>query len=251
MIESKEVALFIEENIDKEFHSKKEDKIKKLKLIDITKRKNPYLFKAKGMMSAGELIKSIMDATVSSGEETIFGNFMEIVAIHTCNRALGGRKSSAVGIDLEFELDGKKYLVSIKSGPNWGNSSQIKKMKDNFNKAKKVLGTSGGINSTSIVCIEGCCYGYDTNPEKGTHIKLCGQDFWTLISGGNFSLYKDIIEPIGKIAKLRNDSLLEITNAKLNKFTAEFIEEYCDKNGAIDWDLLVSGNSGSRSNYFQ
>lgn len=47
-------------------------------------------------------------------------------------------KSAAEGVDLEFNKDGKKYLVSIKSGPNWGNSSQIKKMIDNFNKAKNI-----------------------------------------------------------------------------------------------------------------
>ncbi|WGL95591.1 PmeII family type II restriction endonuclease [Arsenophonus nasoniae] len=249
MINSQIISSFIESYIDDKFHKKKEDKIKKLKLSDITKRKNPYLFKAKGLTSASDLIKSIMEATVSSGEETIFGNFMEMVAIFTCSQALEGRKSSAVGIDLEFEKNNIKYLVSIKSGPNWGNSSQIKKMKDNFIKAKKILGTSGGMNSRAITCIEGCCYGYDSNPEKGTHLKLCGQDFWTLISDGNERLYKEIIEPIGKIAKEKNEKLIEITNAKLNLFTAEFITDYCNEDGSINWDLLVHNNSSSRSNF--
>ena len=31
------------------------------------------------------------------------------------------------GIDLEFDKDGVRYIVTIKSGPNWGNSSQIGK----------------------------------------------------------------------------------------------------------------------------
>ncbi|PSW75776.1 hypothetical protein CTT37_17815 [Photobacterium damselae] len=50
--------------------------------------------------NAGDLIRSIMEATVSSGEETIFGNFMEKIAIFTCQQSLQGRKSSARGIDL-------------------------------------------------------------------------------------------------------------------------------------------------------
>lgn len=249
MIDSQIVSAFIESYIDEEFHKKKVEKIQKLKLSDITRRKNPYLFKAKGLTSAGDLIKSIMDATVSSGEETIFGNFMERVAIFTCSQALGGRKSSAVGIDLEFEKQNTKYLVSIKSGPNWGNSSQIKKMKDNFIKAKKILGTSGGITSSSINCIEGCCYGFDSKPEKGTHLKLCGQDFWCCISDGNPNLYKDIIEPIGKTANKKNRALIELTNAKLNLFTAEFISDYCNSDGSINWALFISNNSSSRSNY--
>ena len=249
MIESRIISDFIESCIDEELHQKKQEKIRAIKLSDITKRKNPYLFKAKGLTSASDLIKSIMDATVSSGEETVFGNFLEKIAIFTCSQAFGGRKSSAVGIDLEFETESTKYLISIKSGPNWGNSSQKKKMQDNFIKAKKVLGTSGGINSKSITCIEGCCYGYDARPEKGTHIKLCGQDFWTFISNGNNELYSDIIEPIGKLADEKNKELIELTNAKLNLFTAEFISEYCNSDGSINWALFVARNSGSKSDY--
>ena len=35
-----------------------------------------------------------------------------------------------------------RYIVSIKSGPKWGNSSQIKKMVQNFKQAKRVLATT-------------------------------------------------------------------------------------------------------------
>jgi len=246
MINSLDVSNFIANNIDNDFHRKKELKISGLKLSDITKRKNPYLFKAKGLHNASDLIKSIMEATVSSGEETVFGNFMEKVAIYTCEKALGGRKSSATGIDLEFEKSGIKYLVSIKSGPNWGNSSQLKKMKENFLLAKKVLGTSGGMSSQSIFCVEGCCYGSESSPDKGTHLKLCGEDFWRFISNGNNLLYKDIIEPFGRTAKEKNEELQEIIDAKLNIFTAEFVLKYCDSSGFINWELLVQDNSGSK-----
>ncbi len=176
---------------------------------------------------------------------------MEKIAIFTCSQALGGRKSSATGIDLEFEREGVKYLVSIKSGPNWGNSSQIKKMKDNFLLAKKVLGTSGGISSQSIFCVEGCCYGYDSSPDKGTHLKLCGEDFWTFISGGNANLYKEIIEPFGRSAKEKNEELQYLIDAKLNLFTAEFVAKYCNNLGVINWELLVQDNSGSKAGCYK
>ena len=83
-------------------------------LDDVIKRKNPYLFRAKGISSAHEFIKAVLDATVSSGEETTFSNFLEKVAIFVCERVYGGRKSGIVGIDLEFEDGSNKYLVSIK-----------------------------------------------------------------------------------------------------------------------------------------
>ena len=50
MIDSATISDFIVSNVDGDFHKKKELKISSLKLVDITKRKNPYLFKAKGIL---------------------------------------------------------------------------------------------------------------------------------------------------------------------------------------------------------
>ncbi len=70
------IKKYINENIDV-FHDLRLEKIGKLKLSEVLKRKNPYLFKAKNINSAAELIQSIADATLSSSEETLFGKFLE------------------------------------------------------------------------------------------------------------------------------------------------------------------------------
>lgn len=238
-----DVVDYIHTNIGPQFHVKKTAKIKSLSLDDVIKRKNPYLFRAKGNNSAHDFIKSVLDATVSSGEETTFGNFLENVAIFVCEKVYGGRKSGIVGLDLEFEDGDKKYLVSIKSGPNWGNSGQIKNLINNFNAAKKTLSTSGGAVGMNIFCVEACCYGVDNAPDKGTHYKLCGQRFWELISGGDEALYRDIIAPLGHLAKERNDEIDLLCSEKLNVFTAAFVDRFCD-NGMINWDRLIRFNSG-------
>ncbi len=238
-----EVAHYIESSIGTQFHAKKIAKLRGLTLDDIIRRKNPYLFRAKGTNSAHDFIKSVLDATVSSGEETTFGNFLENVAVFVCERVHGGRKSGIVGIDLEFEDGEKKYLIAIKSGPNWGNSGQITNLRNNFNTAKKSLATSGGAANMNIICIEACCYGVDNAPHKGTHDKLCGQRFWELISGNNQTLYRDIIEPLGHMAKQRNDEIELLCTEKLNVFTAAFVGRFCD-NGLINWDRLIHFNSG-------
>lgn len=242
-----EVTAFIHKHIGPEFHDKKLAKLKALTLENVLKRKNPYLFCAKNTINANDFIKAVLDATVSSGEETVFGNFLERVAIFVCERTYGGRKSGIKGIDLEFE-DGKiKYIVSIKSGPNWGNSSQIRQLITNFNQAKKALATSGGNKNTHIVCIEACCYGADNNSEKGTHRKLCGQEFWSLISSGSESLYRDLIVPIGYQAKESNETIDQLYGATLALFTKDFVERFCP-DGMIDWPLLLAYNSGKKSN---
>jgi hypothetical protein len=238
-----DVATYIHENIGPQFHAKKTAKIKALSLDDVIKRKNPYLFRAKGSNSAHDFILSVLDATVSSGEETTFGNFLENVAIFVCEKVYGGRKSGVLGIDLEFEDGDKKYLVSIKSGPSWGNHGQIKNLVNNFNTAKKTLATSGGSKGLHIICVEACCYGVDNNFNKGTHLKLCGQRFWELISGNDTELYRRIIEPLGHMAKERNDEIDLLRDEKLNVFTAAFVDRFCD-GGVINWDRLIRFNSG-------
>ena len=130
------IAAFIEKNIPI-FHQRRLESLTGLELDKVLMRKNPYLFKAKNINTAGGLVKAILDAHLSSQEETIFGAFLENVAIHASSIALGGIKSSTEGIDLEFTQGDKRYIVSIKSGPNWGNASQIKKMKDIKNNSVK------------------------------------------------------------------------------------------------------------------
>lgn len=237
------VIEYIRTNIRPQYHEKKLNRIKTLRLEDIIKRKNPYLFRAKGMNSAHEFISSVMEAALSSGEETSFGNFLEGVAIFVAQNVHSGRKSGIIGIDLEFEQDANKYLVAIKSGPNWGNSSQIKSLINAFSTAKRTLATSGGNRGKNLICVEACCYGRDDIPDKGTHLKICGQRFWELVSGGNSELYRQIIEPLGNNAKDRSEEVEELCAEKLNIFTAEFVLRFCDT-GAINWDRLIQFNSG-------
>jgi hypothetical protein len=233
-----EVKKYVEENIGS-FHAKRLRSLEKLKLKTILYRKNPYLYKAKNILTFQDLVKNILDAHLSSQEEGLFGEFLEGLAIYICSKVYNGRKSSAEGIDLEFEKDKIKYIVSIKSGPNWGNSSQIKKMKDQFQKAKRTLGTNTA--KVNIVAVNGCCYGRDKKPDKGEYLKLCGQSFWEFISG-NSNLYKEIIEPLGHKAKEQNEDFLKAYSQILNIFSNQLANEF-SINGNIDWNKIVQHNS--------
>ena len=213
-ITQQEIIDYVEANIQ-QFHQKRIENLQKLKLINVIKRKNPYLFKAKNINTASEFVKTILDAFLSSQEEGIFGGFLEGLAIFICSQVYGGQKSSAEGIDLEFEKDNLRYIVTIKSGPNWGNSDQIRKMKDNFRKAKRILGTN--LSFVNVVAVNGCCYGKDRVPNKSDYLKLCGQRFWSFISG-NDDLYTDIIEPLGHRAKEKNELFMQEYAKVINKF---------------------------------
>jgi hypothetical protein len=237
-ISEQDVINYVEKNIGS-FHVQRLENLKGLKLVTILKRKNPYLYKAKNILTFQDLVENILDAHLSSQEETLFGEFLEGLAIFVCSKVYGGRKSSAEGIDLEFEKANVKYIVSIKSGPNWGNSNQIRKMLEQFRKAKKILGTNTG--KTNIIAVNGCCYGKDNNPDKGEYLKLCGQRFWEFISG-NTNLYQEIIEPLGFKAKEKNESFLKEYSKILNVFSLELAKNFSDS-GNIDWIKIVQHNS--------
>ena len=152
-------------------------------------------------------------------------------------------KSGIPGIDLEFDKDNVRYIVSIKSGPNWGNSGQIRKMKEDFVSAKRTLRTSR--SRLTVEAVNGCCYGQDNNPDKGDYFKYCGQRFWEFISG-NENLYQELIIPLGQGAKRRNDKFKTLLGGKVTAFIVEFAGEFCNQNGTINWDKLVKFNSGKQ-----
>lgn len=235
------VAEYVEQHIG-DFHSRRLQSLRKLKLKTVLKRKNPYLFKAKSILTGERLIATLLDAHLSSQEETIFGEFLEGLAIFVCGQVYGGRKSSTEGIDLEFERDGVHYIVSIKSGPNWGNSRQVSKMRDDFRRAMRILGTSG--NRYNAVAVNGCCYGQEANPVKGDYFKYCGQQFWEFISG-DAELYTALIEPLGYQARQRNEEFLRAYAQLVNTFTLEFAAEFYTVDNEIDWVRLVEFNSRS------
>lgn len=226
-----------------EFHDERLDRLSELKLADVLKRKNPYLFRAKNIETAQDIVENIVDAFLSSSEETILGNWLESLAIFIAGEVYGGRKSSARGIDLELDKDGVHYIVSIKSGPNWANSSALAKMRTDFKNAAKTLRTSG--SGLTVVAVNGICYGKKGNNDQGDYFRYCGQDFWEFVSGDP-DLYLEIIEPLAVDAKKRNDEFQVEYAKKINLFVGEFIAKFALADGRVDWEKIVRLNSGRK-----
>jgi hypothetical protein len=239
-ISLEQVTEFVNQHIG-EFHESRINRVKKIKLREVLQKKNPYLFKAKNILTAQKLIESLLQAYLSSSEEELFGDFLEELAIFIASKTLNGKKSPGTGIDLEFSKDGVVYLVSIKSGVNWGNSSQYAALKDRFKKAVQVLKQSKSVKAVQPVLAS--CYGKRKTVDTGEYLRICGQEFWYFISG-NKNLYTDIIEPLGHQAKQRNQRYEEELAVVINKFTAEFSNQFC-RDGRIDWNELVRFNSGN------
>jgi hypothetical protein len=235
-------ADFLASEVMAPFYLKRLEGLRALKLEAVLKRKNPYLFKAKNIELAGDLAKGIVDAFLSSQEETVFGNLLEGFAIHVAQTLYGGFKSKRKSLDLEFEREDKYFLVGIKSGTNWGNSDQIAAMKNNFKAARLALRNEGV--SAEIVAVNGCIYGRDNSPLKTdasdadkTYFKYAGQTFWQWLSGDE-QLFRDIIAPIDAQAKPKDEAFRRAYNAKVNELTLDVALNFVS-NGEINWLRLV------------
>jgi len=237
-----DVKEYVELNIG-EFHDNRILKLKDLKLIDILKRQNPYLFKVKNL-TASDLVTNIFDSYLAKSEQTIFGNWLEGMAIFINSKVYNGYKSGIEGIDLEFiDSDNIRNIVAIKSGPKWNNSDSLKKMIDHFNTAKKVLLTSNF--KVNIKAVNGCCYGKGNTAYKsvGNYYKYCGAEFWKYISNER-NLYIDIIDPLGHQAMQKNDKFQHEYSKAKNRFTCDFLENYLINSEELDYIKILNLISG-------
>lgn len=233
---------YLAEHVITPFYENRLNNLKQLNLHGVLRRKNPYLFKAKNIEVAGELVKSIVDAFLSSQEETIFGNLLEGFAIYVSKSLYAGFKSELKSVDLEFVRDGVYHIVGIKSGVNWGNSDQVNKMRDNFKLARGIL-RDRGIKG-EIVAVNGCIYGKDNVPFKKhndaekQYYKYAGQEFWHFISGDE-QLYQEIIKPIDREARQKDEAFKKAYAAKINEMTMDFTKDFMTQDTQIDWIGLV------------
>ncbi|HKZ79709.1 MAG TPA: PmeII family type II restriction endonuclease [Pyrinomonadaceae bacterium] len=235
-----EVREYVNENIV-DFHQRKIKSLEELRLEKLL-TKNPYLFRAKNITTAGELITNLLEAFLSSSEEKLFGDFLEGLAAFIAQKTCNGHKSTAPGVDLEFFNKKVHYVVSVKSGPNWGNSSQQTKLEQDLkNAVARVKQLKRGTNVQPVL---GICYGKTRTSYIRGYLKVVGQNFWYLISE-NKHLYTDIIEPIGHRAKEHNENFIHERSRVVNLFTKQFVDRFCDATGVIDWARLVEFNSGN------
>lgn len=221
-----------------DFYQRRLQRLETLKLKDYLKRKNPYLYKAIGTEKASEIVEEILAAYMIASDEGIFGDaFFEPIA----KMASGGTVSPSEGVDIAIETDKRYLAIAVKSGPNIFNASQKKRQNDEFNVLRSRLLKL----HKQFDALLGHCYGkLKTEPSKTkVYRDRSGQAFWTEITGDpDFYL---------KLVRLMRDEpgkhriiYKKAWGRAVNRFTAEFIKDFCNKDGSINWEKFVEFNSG-------
>lgn len=215
-------------------------KIDSLNIKTVMKRKNPYLFRAKAMCGAAQIVDAILSAFISSSEETIFGNvFFEPIA----TAAVQGQKALAEGVDIMVERDGAIYAIAVKSGTSVFNADSRKKQEQNFMAASKLAQQA----KKRFVPIVG--YGYGKKKPSGRGLpkfyqELAGKEFWEELTGDS-EFYIKLIRYMDKLPEKYIEDFDVSYQKASNRLVREFTQEFCTEDGGINWEKLVEFNSGS------
>ena len=216
-------------------------KIDTIDIKKIMKRKNPYLYRAKAMDNASDIVESVLSAFVSSSEETIFGNcFFEPLAIVVS----GGNKALAEGVDIMIEDKPGNTItaVAVKSGPSVFNADSKKRQEQNFLAAAKLAKQA----KARFEAIIGYSYGKKKSTDKGVpkiYQELAGKAFWTKLTGDE-EFYIKIISYMGNLPEQYVEEYKKSYNKASNRLVREFSNNFCKEDGSIDWEKLVAFNSG-------
>lgn len=214
-------------------------KINDLDIKKIIKRKNPYLFRAKAMNGAAQIVEAIMAAFVSSSEETVFGNvFFEPIA----TAAVGGQKALAEGVDIMVEKGETVYAIAVKSGTSVFNADSRKRQEQNFLAANKLAQQA----KKRFVPIIGYGYGRKKISTRGVpkfYQELAGQDFWAELTGDR-EFYIKLIQFMDGLPEQYIKEFDDAYQRAANRLVKEFTQNFCVDDGSIDWEKLVTFNSG-------
>lgn len=221
------------------FYSSLIAKVNSLNIKSIMKRKNPYLFRAKAMNGAAQIVDAILAAFISSSEETIFGNvFFEPIAC----AAAQGQKALAEGVDIMVERDNTIYAIAVKSGTSVFNADSRKKQEQNFMAASKLAQQA----KKRFVAMIGYSYGKKKASSRGLpkfYSELAGKEFWTELTGDE-EFYIKLIRLMDRLPEKYVEDFDEAYQKAANRLVKEFTIEFCYDDGGIDWEKLVRFNSG-------
>ena len=221
-----------------DFYQRRMKKLSELKLNNVLRKKNPYLLRAICVQRASEIVEEILKAYMSSSDETIFGDaFFEQIA-KICS---GGIISPSEGVDVAIETETVYKAIAVKSGPNIFNSSQAKRQDQEF----KSLGSRLLKLHKRFDPLLGHGYGRKfSDPTKDRTYRIrSGQAFWEELTG-DADFYLKIISLMRDYPIEHRTKFEKEWNKAINRFEHDFLNNFGNPDGSIDWEKLLRFNSG-------
>lgn len=208
-----------------------DERLLSLRMKDVIKNKNPYLYRASGIRTCEDLVRRVLQDYVSASVEGYFGKFFEAVA----RVVSGGVKPVGGGeVDLDVRIGEVAHLYVIKSGAKGFNSSSYDKAKRDLNSAERRLRQDRVRTEKKIAF----AYGRKrTTFEEGIE-RLSSQQFWAEVSG-DADFYDKLLNACELLSPLYTADM----QAPYERLLREAHELFC-AGDEIDWDRILKLVSG-------
>jgi hypothetical protein len=207
------------------------EKLKNLRMADIIKSKNPYLYRASGIRTCEDLVRRILQDYVSASVEGNFGKFFEAVA----RVVSGGVKPVGGGeVDLDVRRGDVAHLYAIKSGPKGFNSSSYDKAKRDLNSAERRLRQDRVRTEKKIAFAYGSRRDFFADGIE----RLSSKHFWAEVSGSE-TFYRTLLDICAALAPLYTADM----KAPYKDLLVEAHKLFCD-GATIDWGKVLRLVSG-------
>jgi hypothetical protein len=196
-------------------------------------RKNPYLYRATGIRTCEELVKRAFSDYLSSSTETLFGNFLEAIAIILSD----GWKSSTQGVDIERRVKGngvQAELYVLKSGPAGFNSASLRDAERALQTAEGVL-RQGGVSAEKFIAFT---YGRKRTTFIRGIWRLSSQDFWERM-GNSRDFYMRLLRACDRLTPLYQADVVQAEQRLLIEARSSFC-----RNNDVDWSAVMEAVSG-------
>ena len=186
--------------------------------------------------TANDLVLFILEAHKRISSQTIWGNYLESIAVKISNITLNGYKSKEECSDLEWVKDNKKHYRGWKSSPNWCNSDQKKAV----NTKMRSLIMNDDFGSFKVLT----SYGKTTKKvSKVGFVQLSGQDAWEEISSDS-DLYNKLMNAIHINNEIIGQFLENIYISDMSKSVSWFTENFTNEDTTINFNKINNYVSG-------
>lgn len=241
MPNKEEIAIKVKKLLN-DFYRRRISTLNDLQLMKALRKKNPYLFKAIGTEKASEIIENMLLAYMSSSDEGIFGDaFFEPLALFVS----GGESAPSSGVDIVLQDEKRYRAFAVKSGTSVYNSSSKKKQALDFNALRNRMFKLQKIFDPII----GYAYGRKRQRQGSSAFReLAGQEFWYEVSGDS-DFYLEIIRMMQDLPNQHAVEFKKSWDHAVNRFTRDFAEEFCDRDGGILWEKIVEFNSATHHHH--
>jgi len=207
------------------------EKLRSLRMRDIIRGKNPYLYRASGVATCEDLVRRAFQDYVSASVEGYFGSFFESVA----RIVSGGVKPVGGGeVDLDVREGDVARLYAIKSGAKGFNSSSYDKAKRDLESAERRLRQDRVRVEKKI----GFGYGRRRTDFKEGIERLSSKDFWAELSGDD-AFYAKLLEVCAALSPLYTGDMAAPFEALLGEARGLFCAGQ-----TVDWDRVLALVSG-------